>query len=85
MTVTGWMVLSVANIPLYVFLAWILFKDWDEFVEAVKFYITPDIFSLFRGEFVDDLWAEYKLGFWAAGCFASVFVEGYLIQTYFLQ
>lgn len=42
----------------------LLFEDWDEFAECVKFYFTPDIISLFRGKFLEDNWAEAKLALW---------------------
>lgn len=32
----------------------LLFEDWEEFAECVKFYLTPDIISLFRGKFWED-------------------------------
>ncbi len=40
------------------------FGNKEEFFRCVKFWFTPDTFSLFRGEFWDDWWAEAKLGFW---------------------
>ena len=42
----------------------LLFEDWEEFTECVKFYLTPDIISLFRGKFWEDYWAETKLALW---------------------
>lgn len=30
----------------------------------MKFYLTPDIISLFRGKFWEDYWAETKLALW---------------------
>ncbi len=41
-----------------------LFGDWEEFVECIKFWFTPDIFSLFTGEYLEDRWSELKLVFW---------------------
>ena len=41
-----------------------LFGDWEEFVECVKFWITPDVFSLIDGEYLEDRWSELKLVFW---------------------
>lgn len=41
-----------------------LFGDWEGFVECIKFWITPDIFSLFTGEYLEDRWSELKLVFW---------------------
>lgn len=40
------------------------FKDRDDFIECVKFWLTPDIISAFRGEYFDDYWAEFKLLIW---------------------
>ena len=42
----------------------LLFEDWEEFAECVKFYFTPDIISLLRGKFWEDNWAETKLALW---------------------
>ncbi len=40
------------------------FGDFSGFLECVKFWIKPEIFSLFRGEYFEDIWAEMKLGIW---------------------
>ncbi len=40
------------------------FGDKDHFFECVRFWFTPDLFSLFRGEYHQDWWAEMKLGAW---------------------
>ena len=45
------------------FFRW-FFGDREEFFECIRFWLTPDIISLFRGEWGDDWWAEWKLGFW---------------------
>lgn len=42
----------------------LLFDNLDEFVHCVKFWLTPDIISLFRGQFYEDMWAEMKLILW---------------------
>jgi hypothetical protein len=42
----------------------LFFDDFSEFLECVKFWIKPEIFSLFRGEYFEDIWAEMKLGIW---------------------
>ena len=38
-----------------VLLYFVMFKDWDEFVECVEFYCTPDIISALRGRYWDDV------------------------------
>jgi hypothetical protein len=40
------------------------FGDRDGFIDCVKFWIKPDIFSLFSGEYFEDRWSEWKLGLW---------------------
>ena len=40
------------------------FDGLDDFLECVRYYFTPDILSLFRGEYSEDWWAELKLGLW---------------------
>ena len=42
----------------------LLFKDWDEFVECVKFCFTPEIISALRGKYWEDVWAETKILPW---------------------
>ena len=41
-----------------------LFGDKDELLRCIKFWLTPDIVSLFRGQYGEDRWAEMKLGLW---------------------
>jgi hypothetical protein len=60
--------LALANTPLYWVLYRALFTDLDELAEAIKFWITPEIFSAFRGEYWDDIWAEFKLLLLVVGC-----------------
>lgn len=74
--------LAVVNIPLYWCLYRALFTDVDELADAIKFWITPEIFSAFRGEYVDDIWAELKLFLLVGGCIALVIVEYGALQVY---
>jgi hypothetical protein len=78
-------VLSVVNIPLYLVIGKVLFGGWVEFLDAVKFWFTPDVFSLFRGEYADDFWAELKIGLFVVLCGACVFGEFRLIQKLFMD
>lgn len=49
----------------------IIFNDKEEFIECIKFWFTPDIFSLFQGNFWEDYKSEFKLGLWL-GCGSMV-------------
>ena len=83
--IIGLIVLGVVNIPLYMFIGKLIFGDWADFWEAVKFWLTPDLFSLFRGEYWDDWWAEIKLGFFIVACGGCVFGEYMLIHKLFMS
>jgi len=82
-SLTGWVILALANIPVYLLLGRGFFKDRWEFFEAIEFWVTPDIVSGLRGEYHDDRAATLKLVVWLAACIASVVVEGALIQRFF--
>lgn len=54
----------IAGIVVLLLLFKPFFGDISGFWECVRFWLTPDIFSLFRGEWGEDWLAEMKLGFW---------------------
>lgn len=54
-----WAILaSLANAAM---LYYLLFKDFDDFVESVKYCFTPNIISAFKGKWLEDAWAEIKI------------------------
>lgn len=62
-------------------MAWVLFRiffdDLTDLVECLRFWVTPDIISAFRGEWAEDQWAETKLFAYLA------FSVGSGVATYF--
>src|SRR4051812_344942 len=40
------------------------FGDWSGFWECVKFWFTPDVVSMVRGQWEDDRWSTLKLFVW---------------------
>jgi len=80
---TLYIVLAVANIPVYIFIGWFLFEDWSGFFEALGYWFQPDSWSWLKGEGFDDFIAELKLFFFLALCAAAVFGEFWLINKYF--
>ena len=76
MSTLSWIILIVANIPLCWLLGWVVFKDWGDFWECVKFWLTPDIISAFRGEWIEDQWAQMKLFVWLVLCLVAFCAEG---------
>ena len=83
MDMTPWIILGVANIPTYVVFGWLFFGSWGDFWECVRFWITPDIISLFRGEYFEDQWAQLKLFIFLIVNAATVYAEHMLIAAYF--
>lgn len=79
MSTTQLIILIVANIPIYFGIGWLLFDDWYDFGDAIRFWLTPDLISLIRGEWGEDWWAEMKLGIWAGACILCVSLELYVI------
>jgi hypothetical protein len=67
----------IAGIVVLVSLFKPFFDDLSGFLECVRFWFTPDIISMFRGEWGDDWLAELKLGVWLA-CGGAT---GYAVYT----
>ncbi len=78
-------VLGVLNVPVYILIGKVLFEDWSGFWESIKFWLTPDIISWFRGEHWEDAWAEVKLWYFVVLCVVVVVVEYLLIYKVFLS
>ena len=75
--------LAIVNLPLLLFLGKVLFGGWEGLWNAVKFWITPDVISLFRGEFWKDFDAELYLAFYVFLCVGLIAGEYWLISRFF--
>ena len=76
--------LVALNSPLFFFFGWVLFRSWGDFWEAIRYWFTPEVFSMFRGELMEDWWAEAKLGILVALSAICVLGEYYLIGRFLL-
>ncbi len=47
-----------AGVAMAAFLFKVFFDDLGDFLDCVRFCFTPDVVSLFRGEWGDDQWGE---------------------------
>ena len=57
------------------------FDDMDDFIECVKYWLTPDIIALIKGEWDREAWAELKLFLWLIlGGFAGYATYRFLIS-----
>lgn len=81
---TLWVILGVANYPIYTWIGNYFFDTSDDFWDCVKFTFQPDLVSLFTGEFVEDFWQSMKLAIFLAIIGAVVTSEHTLI-TYLLN
>ena len=73
----------IAGVTVLVLLFKPLFGDREGFIDCVKFWIKPDIFSLFSGEYFEDRWSEMKLGLWIfLGFIAGVGVYAGLMKLF---
>ena len=54
----------IAGIVALVIMYRVLFSGKDDFFNCIKFWFTPDVVSMFRGEYWEDHWAEFKLLIW---------------------
>jgi hypothetical protein len=81
--ITFFVILGVGNIPIYILLGKLLFEDWEGFKEAVGYLFTPDFWSFFEGEWLEDRWAELKLGLFVILCGALWLGELVLITKIF--
>lgn len=79
---TLWIILGVANVPVYLLLGRAVFGGWGEFWECVRFWLTPDLFSLVRGEWGEDWVAEFKLLAWAVVCAGIVWGEHWALTAW---
>ena len=40
------------------------FQSFEDFVDCIKYWLTPDIIAIFKGEWDRQYWAEMRLFFW---------------------
>ena len=75
MNVTLIIILAVANVPIYLLVGKTWFGGWRGFVESLRFWFTPDIVSLFRGEYWQDHAESFRLITFLALCVGLIAAE----------
>jgi hypothetical protein len=75
-------VLVVLNLPLFGLLSGIFFHQ-EGLAGALKYWFMPDLVSLFRGEYIDDQWAETKLLIYAIVCGLTLVSELSFLEAHF--
>jgi hypothetical protein len=67
--------LIFANIPVYILYGKMIFKDWEDFGEAIGFIFKLPLFAALDGEYWDQRWAGMKLLAWLSLCFITIYLE----------
>lgn len=75
-------VLIVLNLPLFGLIAGLFFRR-EGLLGALRYWFVPDLISLFRGEYIDDQWAEAKLLLYAIVCGLTVWSELGFLEAHF--
>ena len=57
----------------------LLFADFSDLMEAVGYWFTPDAYSFFKGEGMEDFFAELKLGVLAVSGIGTYFGIAHLM------
>ncbi|GIP39372.1 hypothetical protein J31TS4_26520 [Paenibacillus sp. J31TS4] len=73
-------VLFLVNLPVYNWLHRLLFRNDQEFRQSMRYILTPDLISLFRGRFWQDLRGETRLKLFFFLCIAVTFIEFALVH-----
>jgi len=60
-----------------------LFRDIDGLMQCLRFWVTPDVVSAYRGELSEDWSASFKLGLWLACIFGASFSVWYGLEKLF--
>lgn len=60
-----------------------IFDDSQDFWDCVTFSLTPDLFSLFRGQYWEDQIKSFKLGLFVSATIGSGVVVGLLLHHLF--
>ena len=77
-------ILAVANIPVYLIVAKVMFDDWDGVKEAAGYWLTPQWIAMLRGETTDYSWANLKIFLWLLIGGAAVATEYFALAKHFV-
>jgi hypothetical protein len=78
-----WVFLIVLQVPVSFWIGTLFWKSWGDFFVSVRYWFTPDIISIFRGEFQVDLFETAKLLLWAFCCFLAFYGEVKMVWKLF--
>lgn len=72
--------LIIANIPVYKVFLRLIFKDSKDINNSIRYSFTPDLFSLFKGNYLKDKIGEAKLSLFIFSCVLVVLIEFFIVN-----
>ncbi len=70
-----WFILILINIPVYLGLGKLIFKDWGTFIESLRLWSSADWWLTLEKEFREDRWGTVQLPVLILLCIAIPVVE----------
>lgn len=70
-----WFILVLINIPVYLGLGKLIFKDWGSFIEALRLWSNADWWFTLEKEWREDRWGTVQLPVFLALCIAVPVLE----------
>jgi hypothetical protein len=58
----------------------LIFNNKEDFHDSIKYTFTPDLFSLFKGKYLKDQFAEFKLCTFVFLCIVTIVLEVSLVS-----
>lgn len=75
------LLILLVNIPIFKRIFKYIFPTKEEFIEALKYSFIPNLYSLFKGNYLKDWAAEMKIFFLWFSCMIIIVVEYILINA----
>ena len=70
-----WFILLLVNIPVYLGLGRLIFKDWDGFLEALRLWTNADWWFTLEKQWREDRWGTTQLPVFLLLCLAIPVTE----------
>ena len=73
-----WFILVIINIPVYLAIGRMIFKDWGSFLESLRLWSNTDWWFTLEKEWKEDRWGTVQLPVFILLCIAIPVVEHFL-------
>lgn len=70
-----WFILVIINIPVYLALGKLIFKDWGSFLESVRLWASADWWHSLEKQWREDRWGTAQLPLFVLLCVLLVVLE----------